>query len=238
MTSNVVTTIVTTDTYGVESTYTLTLTPDSQSDELTTPVSSSSSGNFGSFSGASISTSAPITTINSPTSVIPSFEQATSTQVSSLSSTSGTPTEEATISFIILSVQLATRTAKFTSTATPIQKRQADSLVEGYVGVKDEPITALCRRAVVFQRRGGQLFRGRRPISVDPGIPSIDIANYSDGSLSTEFSVESGRLYWSNLSFFNGSAKFCSTSTGAVYALFTDAIIDDCISVNLVLIEG
>lgn len=76
-------------------------------------------------------------------------------------------------------------------------------------------------------------------MSVDPGVPYIDVANYTRGSITTRFDVVNGTLAWVSPFFYGGQAGFCQINGSSVYATFTSAGgPKDCTDVNLVVYRG
>lgn len=131
-----------------------------------------------------------------------------------------------------------------TTTSAVLQRRQvsqSDNSTTGFVGDEDVPVPNSCSNAKVFRRGGGTLQKQGvgRPLSVDPGVPFIDLANYSGGSIITDFDVINDTLVWSSAFFFDGKAGFCQVEGGSVYATFTSAGgPENCNNVSLVAYKG
>lgn len=114
-------------------------------------------------------------------------------------------------------------------------KRQAEVPTGGFLGSSDDANPEFCTNAEQFLRSNGQLVAGNRPLSVNPGVPFIDMTNWANGSISREFSIRENVLVWTNSEFTGGVARFCQVPSGVVYALFDDGSdISDCVLVNLV----
>ncbi|KAI0002329.1 hypothetical protein F4779DRAFT_134189 [Xylariaceae sp. FL0662B] len=106
----------------------------------------------------------------------------------------------------------------------------------GFVGNSTNPSPDECTNAQVYIQGRGELHNVGKAISVNPGVPYINIADFPGGSISTTFSVVNGILVWRNESFYNGTAGFCQVNEGDVYATFTqDGGPFNCTSVNLVV---
>ncbi|RYP41337.1 hypothetical protein DL767_001094 [Monosporascus sp. MG133] len=87
-----------------------------------------------------------------------------------------------------------------------------------------------------YVQSGGRFLGADKPLSVDPGVPYIDITSFAGGSISTTFTTIGGILAWDNETFFNGAAEFCQASNGTVYAHFTGAGgPEDCVPIDLVV---
>lgn len=130
-----------------------------------------------------------------------------------------------------------------TTTSAVLKKRQdqPDNSTTGFVGDEDVPVPNSCSNARVFRRGRGTLQKQgvARPLSVDPGVPFIDLANYSGGSIITNFDVIDDTLVWSSAFFFQGKAGFCQVEGGSVYATFTPAGgPENCHNVSLVAYKG
>jgi len=98
-----------------------------------------------------------------------------------------------------------------------------DDTDPGFVGDSQDPNPDSCSNAVRFRQSGGQLQRRGRPVSADPGVDYIDLANYTGGAISTVFSVVDDTLQWDNDAFYGGRASFCQVDSETVYAVFTSA---------------
>ncbi|KAK7957056.1 uncharacterized protein PG986_006278 [Apiospora aurea] len=146
-------------------------------------------------------------------------------------------------STIILSIEATATPGPAVQTTTrlrpKIQLRKRDS-EDGFVGNSQNPNTGSCFDAVRFRQWNGQLQRRGRPISVDPGVDYINILNYPDGSITTEFTVVNDTLQWTNDAFYDGRATFCQVGNdGPVYAVFTSAGgPEGCSPVALVVYRG
>lgn len=130
-----------------------------------------------------------------------------------------------------------------TTTSAGLRRRQvqADNSTTGFVGDEDVPVPNSCSNARVFRKGVGTLQKQGvgQPLSVDPGVPFIDLANYSGGSIITDFDVINDTLVWSSGFFFEGKAGFCQVEGGSVYATFTSAGgPENCNNVSLVAYKG
>ncbi|KAK8029063.1 hypothetical protein PG991_006119 [Apiospora marii] len=171
-----------------------------------------------------------------PTSQAPT--EATSNQPASMT-TQGP--SSATASQVILSIEAIASfgPASQTPRVRPrgeLGKRDEDP---GFVGDSRDPNPDSCSNAVRFRQSNGQLQRRGRPVSVDPGVDYIDLADYPGGSISTLFSVVDDRLQWDNEAFSGGRAAFCQVGNETVYAVFIkDGGPRDCSPVVLVVYKG
>lgn len=130
-----------------------------------------------------------------------------------------------------------------TTTSAVLKRRQVqpDNSTTGFVGDEDVPVPNSCSNARVFRKGVGTLQKQgvSQPLSVDPGVPFIDLANYSGGSIITDFDVINDTLVWSSGFFFEGKARFCQVEGGSVYATFTSAGgPENCNNVSLVAYKG
>lgn len=175
------------------------------------------------------------------------------TDAESLTATSSTSdASPSAASRVILSVRselppalapTITITEEATSSQAPprLVRRQAepDNSTAGFIGNYKLPNPNSCSNARLFVRSSGALQSEGEPLSVDPGIPYIDIANHSRGSVTTRFDVVNGTLVWINPFFYGGQAGFCQINGSSVYATFTKAGgPKDCMDVNLVVYRG
>ncbi|KAH8197807.1 hypothetical protein TruAng_008005 [Truncatella angustata] len=133
------------------------------------------------------------------------------------------------ISTVILSVEL--------QVVNDTQKRdlelQTRDEISGYVGDETMWNPSNCSDATVYRQSRGQLvaISKKRTLSVDPGVPYINMADYPGGSIETY-----NALQWKNETFYNGSAGFCMYMTGEVFATFTEAGgPSECIPIRLVV---
>lgn len=118
-------------------------------------------------------------------------------------------------------------------------KRQTTLSGVGFVGSGDHWNPIKCSEAALFHREYGKLIRNGRPVSVDPGVPYINMADYPNGSITTEFSIENGILRWRNNQFFGGIARFCQVNNDSVYAVFSNTKRPaNCKTINLVVYQG
>lgn len=119
------------------------------------------------------------------------------------------------------------------------QTAEADNSTAGFIGNDELPNPNSCSNARLFVRSSGALRTEGVPLSVDPGVPFIDVANYTRGSITTRFDVVNGTLAWVNPFFYGGQAGFCQINGSSVYATFTSAGgPKDCTDVNLVVYRG
>lgn len=119
------------------------------------------------------------------------------------------------------------------------QIAEAGNSTAGFIGNDELPNPNSCSNARLFVRSSGALRTEGEPLSVDPGVPYIDIANYTRGSITTRFDVVNGTLVWANSLFYGGQAGFCQMNGSSVYATFTAAGgPQDCTDVNLVVYRG
>lgn len=117
----------------------------------------------------------------------------------------------------------------------------ANNSTAGFVGDEQLPSPNNCSNARLFIRSRGALRTEGEPLSVDPGVPYIDVANYTRGLISTRFDVIDGTLVWANPLFYGGQAGFCQVngSSSSVYATFTAAGgPENCTDVDLVVYKG
>ena len=78
-------------------------------------------------------------------------------------------------------------------------------------------------------------------LSVDQNlepIPFILSGTQSSGNYSTSFSIVDLVLTWSNVQFFFGVAKFCTTVDHQVYAFFLQATPSICVEIVELLVEA
>lgn len=109
----------------------------------------------------------------------------------------------------------------------------------GFIGDDEFPNPNNCSNARIFIRRSGALQTEGRPLSVDPGVPYIDVANYPGGTITTRFDIVNDTLVWTNSLFHEGQAGFCQINGSSVYATFTAAGgPKDCEDVDLVVYKG
>lgn len=137
-----------------------------------------------------------------------------------------------------------TITEEGTSSPGPVrlirrQTAEADNSTAGFIGNDELPNPNSCSNARLFVRSSGALRTEGVPLSVDPGVPYIDVANYTRGSITTRFDVVNGTLAWVSPFFHGGQAGFCQINGSSVYATFTSAGgPKDCTDVNLVVYRG
>lgn len=129
-----------------------------------------------------------------------------------------------------------------TSQAPPrLVRRQEDpgNSAAGFIGKDEMPNPNSCSNARLFVRSSGALRTEGQSLSVDPGVPYIDVANFTWGSLTTRFDVINGTLVWANPYFYWGQARFCQLNGSSVYATFTAAGgPQDCTNINLMVYRG
>ena len=80
------------------------------------------------------------------------------------------------------------------------------------------------------------------PVSVDEGVPYINLAAFKKGSIVNNFTIVNNTLVWSAEQFSGGKAGFCQTANNTIYATFTGAGGPggnaNCVPVSLVIYEG
>ena len=118
-------------------------------------------------------------------------------------------------------------------------KRQDDAN-SGFVGDSDPNGASTCSDATLFRRSRGELRLRDRLISVNPGVPYINLLDIEEeGSITTTFSVVNDSLVWSHPSFYYGEAQFCQQTDGDLLVSFAeDGTPDDCVPVNLRVYRG
>ncbi|KAI4596093.1 hypothetical protein KJ359_006387 [Pestalotiopsis sp. 9143b] len=111
--------------------------------------------------------------------------------------------------------------------------------LSGFFGESGLDHPSVCSSAVLFFLSDGQLESDRGAVSVEPGVPYMDLVEFTGGSISTTFEIDNGMLVWRNESFFDGQAGFCQMGTGLVYAVFEeDAAPVNCTSIDIVVYEA
>ncbi len=91
-----------------------------------------------------------------------------------------------------------------------------------------------CQQSAIFMLTGGRLLDGTgRLYSTDSTTIDLFNATTEIHSVSNVFSISGGALAWTNPAFPAGSAQFCRSSTGLVYAVFDANVPTDCTPVQL-----
>lgn len=214
--------------------------PNSNPNSISTIMIGSSAG---SVSSASASYGSSIGPISSPV-----ISQLPGPSTSSTRTTATAPVS----SLVILSVEIqAFETENITRRGIAYQwpeleGRQEDSpdtpdpdLSSGFVGNTSLQNPDNCTDANLYIQSRGQLRTSGRPLSVNLGVDYINIVDFPGGSIATLFTVINGILVWENVAFVNGTARFCQSANGTVFALFTQVVPPfDCTIVNLVVYTG
>ncbi len=125
--------------------------------------------------------------------------------------------------------RLGRRQSDFPGTPDP-------GMSSGFIGNNTIYNPGNCTEANLFVQGGGQLRTSGRPLSVDPGVDYINVADFPGGSITTRFTVVCGILVWDNAAFYNGTAAYCQVAEGTVYATFSQTGAPfNCTPVNLVV---
>lgn len=173
----------------------------------------------------------------------------TITQTTTVGAPTPTGTPAGTLTTIFLSIEpISGPTAAPQARAAPAWKfwdrRQAPAPVAeyGYLGNAETPNPKGCSDARTFVIDDGQLLYASGPangLSVDPGVPMINVPDAQPGSIVTFFSIVGSQLRWTDSSFYNNRARFCQAADGMVWAAFVqNGSPTGCVPVNLVTYSG
>lgn len=106
--------------------------------------------------------------------------------------------------------------------------------------ISNNEVTFSCSFAAPYYTFNGQLLEAATglPLSVNAGVPFINLTIAAQGSISTRFEIVDEVLHWYNPQFFGGEAIFCVVGS-AIFATFTSSGRPaGCVTVQLVLIRG
>ena len=97
-------------------------------------------------------------------------------------------------------------------------------------------LQSVCQNASTFVLRSGLLYSGGDQVSVAPGVSSMRFgASEFVQPIDNTFAVDeaSGRLVWNNDAFSDGTARFCNDPAGALYAVFSGPLPENCTATEL-----
>ena len=97
-------------------------------------------------------------------------------------------------------------------------------------------LQSICQNASTFVLRSGLLYSGGDQVSVAPGVSSMRFgASEFAQPIDKTFAVDeaSGRLVWNNDAFSDGTARFCNDPAGALYAVFSGPLPENCTATEL-----
>ena len=97
-------------------------------------------------------------------------------------------------------------------------------------------LQSICQNSSTFVLSSGLLYSGGDQVSVAPGVSSMRFgASEFAQAIDNTFAVDeaNGRMVWNNNAFSDGTARFCADPAGALYAVFSGPLPENCTAAEL-----
>ncbi|TGJ80720.1 hypothetical protein E0Z10_g8040 [Xylaria hypoxylon] len=96
-------------------------------------------------------------------------------------------------------------------------------LSDGFIGDPLAGTTFNCSKAQVFNLGNGRLQSDDKVLGVNTGVKYTALNDLPEGGITSGFDSVAGFLVWQDPSFYNGTASYCKTANGDVYATFVES---------------